>query len=232
MLPITLGLNHHILISESPDRPNIFLDRKRKDVSDSVVDRYEKIYVPLCDELFSSPTEFPVTLLYMPLERAADAASYCNDLSPNSTLEDSPFAVICSTQSKTVVKHVIGDLKNQNPHIRLIMCTSAVGMGFDAPTIDRVIHARPPRNMNDYFQEIGRAGRCGQAATATLYFSPSDISANLPDLQQDIVDYCRTDTCLRSTILQTYGFEKGSMSPNGCKCCVICQHECDCLSCV
>ena len=58
--------------------------------------------------------------------------------------------------------------------------------------------------MNDYFQEVGRAGDNGQAI---LYFSPSDISQNLPDIQHDIVDYCHTDMRLHTTICRHMGFK-------------------------
>ena len=37
------------------------------------------------------------------------------------------------------------DLKKGIPRIRLIFCTSSLGMGFDSPSIDRVIHCKPPR---------------------------------------------------------------------------------------
>ncbi len=92
------------------------------------------------------------------------------------------YAAYFSRQHPEVTRHISEELRKADPHIRLVFCTAALGMGFDSPSIVRVIHARPPRNLNDYFQEIGRAGRAGQEAQSTLYYSPRDIARNLPGM--------------------------------------------------
>ena len=43
-------------------------------------------------------------------------------------------------------------------------------MGVDAPGITQVIHIRAPTTLESYLQEVGRAGRHGQEATADLFF--------------------------------------------------------------
>ena len=231
-LPSILGLVEWQVVSASPDRTNIFLERKKKDTSESAVRTYERVYVPLLKEVRRSPQQFPVTLLYIPLEQAANVAAYCRYLfGRNTKLADSPYAFFFAQQAKSVIDHITTDLQSPSPHLRLIVCTSAIGMGFDAPCIDRVIHAKPLRNLSDYFQQVGRAGRAGQPATATLYFSPSDISRNLAGIKQDIVDYCKTESCLRATILHKYGYEKADDAPTGCKCCSECKSACACVLC-
>ena len=169
--------------------------------------------------------------MYMPLQWASAASAYCAHVFGPVTLENCRHAQIYASQSKEVVNKVIQDLKNPVPRIRLILCTSAIGMGFDANTITRVIHTKPPRNLSDYFQEISRAGRAGQPARAILHFSPADIAHNLKGIKPDIIEYCKSDGCLRSSILRTYGFEKDAQSPLGCKCCTPCQELCDCDTC-
>jgi ATP-dependent DNA helicase RecQ len=57
----------------------------------------------------------------------------------------------------------------------IVVATSAFGMGIDKPTVRFVIHAAPAESLDSYYQQIGRAGRDGQPATAVLYFRPEDL---------------------------------------------------------
>lgn len=56
----------------------------------------------------------------------------------------------------------------------VICATSAFGMGINKENIRYVIHFHMPMNMESYLQEIGRAGRDGQASLALLLYAPFD----------------------------------------------------------
>jgi ATP-dependent DNA helicase RecQ len=62
-----------------------------------------------------------------------------------------------------------------NDRARVIVATTAFGMGLDKPNVRWVFHADVADSVDSYWQEVGRAGRDGEPARAVLFYRPQDL---------------------------------------------------------
>ena len=215
----------------SPNRPNIYLERRRRLPNTNKYAKYDDMLHQIVPALKADRATYPVTVVYV---ESLDALGYAyqyteatlgsDAYNPKSEVcpENRIFAQYHKDYTEAMKLHIVRELRKPEPKLRLIFATVALGMGLDAPSIRRVIHFQPPTTLEKYVQESGRAGRSGQPSHAILFFNNSDIASSRVGLSEHVKPYCTTDKCLRKHLVDHFGFTDSDSGNSGLPCCSNC----------
>src|SRR5262245_11439862 len=210
-----LGLTDPQLLVAGFDRPNIFLR------VEAVDDTGEK------DELLPRLVRGRRALVYAATRKSAEAAAA---VLSGAGVHAAAYHAGLSDEQRTRVQD--GFAAGSLP---VVCATNAFGMGIDRPDVEAVVHYAIPGSVEAYYQEIGRAGRDGRPAAATLLWDCADVATRefliengrrdkpgqptTPRESEDVakrkalehrklqrmIEYAGTTACLRATILRYFG---------------------------
>ena len=227
----TLGMRQPFVLSVSPHKPNITL----------AVTQFKSIehdFEPVVSGLRQARLLYERTIIYCNLQsQCATLYLYFRKqlgsemLEPKDAPDISRFRLIdmyTSCTESRVKDQIIESFTNPLSPLRIVISTIAFGMGIDCPDVRSIIHYGPPKDIESYVQQIGRAGRDQKQSHAKLlYYKPRH------PIEDSMFKYCvNVDVCRRFVLFNEFGDYNHESINTLCACCDICSMKCKCESCI
>ena len=210
-----LGLEDPAVFVAGFDRPNLFLDVRR--VSGEIEKR------AILPELVGRRRALVYASTRKSAARAADALR-------GAGVAAAAYHAGMEEPERTRVQDRFAD-----GSLSVVCATNAFGMGIDRPDIEAVVHFEIPGSLEAYYQEIGRGGRDGRRADATLLWNYVDVRTReflIEQVEESVqgndrreleskklarmIAYADSSGCYRATLLRYFGERETSADCGFC----------------
>ena len=215
-----LKLKHCHVIKFSPEKPIVKIILNNVSNFDKLPDLLEE-----CIQMLLSKETCPKSIIY------CSSLKMCGHfyllLKERFSNEEFPIAMYHSKTPDLIKEKVLNDFILANSFYRIIIATSALGMGVNIPNIRNVFHFGLPSDVESYVQEIGRAGRDGGKSVAVLSFRGCDKA----NANADIKSFVSNTMQCRRQLLMSYFNEDSCEAVILHECCDVCLKTCGCSVC-
>ena len=217
-----LSMVHPTLVALPPYRDNISYTVHQKTDLDIFT-------TSLCHELSCRRLAFPKTIIYvrtytdcidiyLQMKTKMGHAFTEPPTYPNAVgfrLVDM-FTRVLTSEKKD---EVLASFSQKKGTLRVVIATTAFGMGVDCPDIYRIIHWGMPATLEEYVQETGRAGRDGEPSEAVLYKGKGPRKSTAEALQYE----SNMSICRRRLLFKNFFMYSESDMYENSSCCDICK---------